>query len=36
MKMYKKIIVMLVLAAVEMSLWHTGCGVNINMGNTGL
>lgn len=31
--MYKKIIVMLVLAAVGLSLCLTGCGVNINMGN---
>lgn len=31
--MYKKIIVILVLAAVGMSLCLTGCGVNINMGN---
>lgn len=31
--MYKKIMVMLVLAAVGMSLYLTGCGVNINMGN---
>lgn len=33
MKMYKKIIAMLVLAAVGLSLCLTGCGVNINMGN---
>ena len=31
--MYKKIIVILVLAAVGLSLCLTGCGVNINMGN---
>ena len=36
MKMYKKIIAMLVLTAAGMSLCITGCGVNINMGNTGL
>lgn len=34
--MYKKIIVMLVLAAVGLFLCLTGCGVSINMGNTGL
>ena len=33
MKVYKKIIVILVLAAVGLSLCLTGCGVNINMGN---
>lgn len=31
--MFKKIIVMLILAAVGLSLCLTGCGVNINMGN---
>lgn len=36
MKVYKKIIVMLVLAAVGLSLCLTGCRVNINVENTGL
>lgn len=35
MKMHKKIIAMLVLATVGLSLCLTGCGVNINMENTG-
>lgn len=32
--MYKKIIAMLVLTAAGMSLYLTGCRVNINMGNS--